>query len=116
MDLLKRVIKKSLIIILPVAAASAFFEWKRLPIGIIIGGLFGIFILRGAVKSAEGLVKAESTMVSAAFGSLTRALILFVAIFVLIWAKIINVIGMLFGFTLVFFLILYEGKKERGKD
>lgn len=113
MDLLKRVIKKSLIIILPVAVVSAFFEWKRLPLGIIIGGLVGIFILRGAVKSAEGLVKAESTMARAAFGSLTRALILFVAIFVLIWAKIINVIGMLFGFTVIIFLILYEGRKGK---
>ena len=116
MELLKRVIKKSLIIILPVAAASAFFEWKKLPLGIVMGGLFGIFILRGTIKSAEGLVKAESTMVRTAFGSLTRVMILFAAIFVLIWAKIINVIGMLFGFTLVFFLILSEGKKSAKKD
>ena len=119
MELLKRVIKKSLIIILPAAAASAFIEWKRLPLGIILGGLFGIFILRGAVKSAEGLVKAESTMVRAVFGSLTRLLILFAALFVLIWAKIINVtgvIGLLLGFTLVFALILYEGKNAAKKN
>ncbi len=111
MEILKGVIKKSLIIILPAAAVSAFFEWKKLPLGIIAGGLFGILNLRGLVRSVEGLIGSEGLSAKIVFLSMTRLLMLFTAIFILVWLKIINVLGMLFGFTVVFVLILFEGMK-----
>ena len=114
MEILKRVINKSLIVILPVAAVSAFFEWKKLPASIIIGGVFGILNLRGLVRSVEGLVGSEKATTKLIFLSITRLLMLFIAIFILIWLKVINIIGMLFGFTVVFVLILFEGMKVGG--
>lgn len=111
MEILRGVIKKSLIIILPAAAASAFFEWKKLPVGIILGGVFGILNLQGLVRSVEGLIGSKKATAKIIFLSMTRLFILFAAVFILIWLKIINILGMLFGFTVVFLLILYEGMK-----
>ncbi len=112
MEILRRVVNKSLIIILPAAALSAFFEWKKLPAGIIAGGAFGLFNLRSLVRKAEGLIGSEKATARLIVQSMTRLLIIGALIFVLIWLNIINVIGMLFGFTVVLVLILYEGLKE----
>lgn len=111
MEILKGVIKKSLVIILPVAAVSAFFEWKKLPLGIIIGGVFGILNLGGLVRSVGGVIGSSKATAKIIFLSMTRLFILFTAIFILIWLEIINIFGMLFGFTVVFVLILVEGMK-----
>jgi hypothetical protein len=116
MEILGRVVKKSLIIILPVAAVSAFFEWKKLPAGIIAGGIFGIMNLRGLVRNVEGIVGSEKAVVRMVFLSMTRLFILFGAIFLLIWLQVVNVLGMLLGFTVVFVLILVEGVKVGDKN
>ncbi len=111
MEILRGVIKKSLIIILPVAAASAFVEWKRLPLGIMIGWLFGVVNLRALIKNVEGIVGSKKATSKIIFLSVTRLFMLFTAIFILVWLKIVNVFGMLLGFTVVFVLILFEGMK-----
>ncbi len=111
MNLLKRVTRKSLIILLLSAAVSAFYQWSEVPLGIIAGGVFGILNLRGLVIAVEGLVGSERATAMIVFMSMTRLFLLFVSIFILIWFKIINVLGMLFGFTVVFVFILIEGLK-----
>ena len=111
MEILKRVIYKSIIIILLCAAISAFYEWKKLPLGIIAGGLFGILNLRGLVRSVEGFINSNMLSAKLILMSFARLFILFSAIFILLWFKIINVFGLLFGFTVVFVLILVEGMK-----
>jgi len=111
MEILKGVIKKSLFIIIPTAIVSAFFEWKKLPLGIIAGGLFGILNLRGLARTVEGFIGAERPTAKIIIMNMTRLSVLFAAIFILIWFKVINAIGMLFGFTVVFVLILIEGMK-----
>jgi hypothetical protein len=110
-EILKRVIKKSIFIILPAAIISFFYESPKLPIGIILGWLFGIFNLRTLTRNVEGLIGSEKATVKLVFLSMTRLLILFVAIFVLVYYKIVNIFGLLFGFTVVFVLILIEGVK-----
>ncbi|MCK5286695.1 MAG: hypothetical protein KAJ59_02675 [Thermodesulfovibrionia bacterium] len=110
-ELLKRVAQKSIIIIIPVSAVAAFFEWKKLPLGILAGGLFGILNLRGLVRSVEGFLGTAVSTAKILFLNMTRLLILFSALFVLIKFKLINVLGLLFGFTVVFVLILIEGMK-----
>lgn len=111
MEILIRVAKKSLIIILLTAAVSAFFEWEKLPPGIIAGGLFGVLTLRGIVRSVERFINSERAAVKIIFFNMSRLVVLFMALFILIWTKAINVFGMLFGFTVVFVLILTEGMK-----
>ncbi|GBD96718.1 MAG TPA: hypothetical protein ENG83_14720 [Nitrospirae bacterium] len=112
MEILKRVIKKSIFIVLPATAVAAFFvESQKLPLGILLGWLFGIINLRQLTKNVEGLVGTGKATVKLVFLSMTRLLALFAAIFALIYYKTVNVFGLLAGFTIVFVLILVEGAK-----
>ena len=111
MEILKGVIKKGALIIIPSALISAFFEWKKLPLGIIAGGLFGILNLRGLTKSVKGFMGSGGSTAKIIFMSMTRLFILFTAIFILVWFKIINILGLVFGFTVILVLILIEGAK-----
>jgi hypothetical protein len=112
MEILKRVIVKSLIIILPATALSYFFiEPQKVPLGILLGGLFGLFNLRQLTRNVTGLVGSERATFKLVFLSMTRLLILFAAIFFLVYYRIVNVFGLLFGFTVVFVLILIEGAR-----
>lgn len=109
MEILRGVIKKSLFIIAPAAVIAAFFEWKKLPLGIVAGAVFGILNLRGLVKNVEGFIGSEGLTARILFMSMFRLILLFSAITVLIWLKLVNIFGLLFGFTVVFTLILIEG-------
>ncbi len=112
MEILKRVIKKSIFIILPAIIISAFFiEAKKVPLGIFMGWLFGIFNLRTLTRKVEGLVGSEKATIKLVFLSMTRLLALFAAIIILVYYKIVNIFGLLFGFTVVSILILVEGAK-----
>lgn len=112
MEILKRVIKKGIFIILPAALLSAFFiEPRKLPLGILMGGLFGILNLRQLTRNIEGLVGTEKATLKLVVLSMTRLFVLFTAIFLLVYYGIVNVLGLLFGFTVIFILILVEGAK-----
>jgi len=112
MEILKGVIKKSIFIVLPAAALSAYFiEPRRVALGILMGWLLGIINLRQLTRNIEGLVGTEKATVKLVLLSMTRLLSLFAAIFLLIYYRVVNVFGLLFGFTVVFVLILVEGAK-----
>lgn len=111
MEIIRGVVKKSIFIILPAAAVSAFFEWKRLPLSIVIGWVFGLLNLRSLAKNVKGFIGSEKTPAKIVFFSITRLFALFAAIALLIYFKIINALGLLFGFTVVFVFILIEGMK-----
>ena len=112
MEILKGVLKKSIFIILPAALLSAFFiEPRKFPLGIMMGWLFGILNLRQLTRNIEGLVGTEKATLKLVFLSMTRLLVLFAAIFCLIYYRVVNVFGLLIGFTVVFVLILVEGAK-----
>ncbi len=112
MEILKGVFKKSIFIVLPAAALSAFFiEPRKVPLGILMGWLFGIINLRQLTRNIEGLVGTEKATVKLVLLSMTRLLALFAAIFLLVYYRIVNVFGLLSGFTVVFVLILVEGAK-----
>lgn len=112
MEILKGVVKKSIFIILPAAVLTAFIiEPRKFPLGIIMGWLFGILNLRQLTRNIEGLVGKDKATFKLVFLSMTRLLFLCVAIFALIYYRIVNVFGLLIGFTVVFVLILIEGAK-----
>ncbi len=112
MDLLKRVIKKSIFIILPAIVISAFLaEPQKLPLGILTGWLFGIFNLKQLTKNVKRLVGAEKAAGKLVFLSMFRLAALFSAIFLLVYYRLINVLGLLLGFTVVFVFILIEGAR-----
>ncbi len=111
MEILKRVIRKSIFIILPAVIISFFYEAQKLPLGIFLGWLFGIVNLRTLSRNVEGLVGTEKATAKIVISSMFRLLALFAVIFFLIYYKVVNVFGLLFGFTVVFILILIEGAK-----
>ncbi|RJQ50240.1 MAG: hypothetical protein C4538_00665 [Nitrospiraceae bacterium] len=115
MEILKRVVKKSIFIIVPAIAASAFYEPRKLPLGIFIGWLFGIFNLRALTRNVAGLIGSGKAAPLVVFLNIMRLSLLFVAIFLLVYYRVVNIIGLLLGFTVVFIFILIEGWKV-GKE
>ena len=112
MEILKRVIIKTIIIIIPAAILSYFYiEPQKVPLGILLGGLFGLFNFRQLTRNVTGLVGSEKATFKLVFLSMTRLMILFTAIFFLVYYRIVNVFGLLFGFTVVFALILIVGAR-----
>ena len=112
MEILKRVIKTSVFIVLPAAAVSAFlFEPQKVPLGIVMGWLLAIINLRQLTRNIEGLMGKEQMTARLVILSMFRLLALFAAISLLIYYRVVNVLGLLFGFTVVFILILVEGAK-----
>ncbi|MBI4838212.1 MAG: hypothetical protein HY806_03550 [Nitrospirae bacterium] len=83
-----------------------------LVLGILIGGLFGLLNLRGLARSVSGLIGTEKAAAKIVFLNMLRLSLLFSAIFILVYFKIVNVFGLLFGFTVVFVLILVEGLRQ----
>ena len=109
--ILKRVLKKSIFIIPPLIIVSFFIESRRLPLGIFLGWLFGIINLRALTKNVEGMLGPGKATARIVVLNIARLLALSVAIFMLVYHRIVNIFGLLIGFTIVFTLILIEGWK-----
>ena len=117
MEIFNRVVIKTIIIILLAAILSyIYIEPQKVPLGFLLGGLFGLFNLRQLSRNVTGLVGSEKATFKLVFLSMTRLMVLFVAIFLLVYYRIVNVFGLLFGFTVVFALILIEGARVSRKD
>lgn len=112
MEILSRVIKKSLIIILPATGISLVFGWEKVPLGILAGWFFGVLNFRALSRNVTGLLASEKAVTLIVLKSMTRILTLFAAVAFLLYIKVINAFGLLFGFTVVFALILLEGLRE----
>lgn len=116
MDLLRNVTKKSIIIVLPAVAAAIFYEPRRLPLGIFLGWLFGIINLRSLSRNVAGLLGEERATARLLFLNMARLIFMIVAISMLVYYKVVNVFGLLIGFTVVFTLIMVEGLKANRPD
>ncbi len=111
MDILKKVTKNSLYVLVPVLIGSVFIESQKLPLGIFMGWFFGIFNFKGMTKNVEAMTDIQKAKTKMFMLSIFRLGILFAAIFALAYFKIINIIGLLVGFTIVFVFIIIEGLK-----
>lgn len=109
--MLKNIIKKSLFVLIPVLIASAFYEPGKLPLGIFIGWLFGVMNFKGMTKNVEGMIDVHKAKLRIFILSVTRLAILFAAIVALAYFEVINILGLLAGFTIVFVFIIIEGLK-----
>ncbi len=110
MEILKGVIKKAVFIILPAMLLAGYFvEPRKWPLGIFMGALLGIVNLRQLSRNVEGFFGSKGATAKLIFTGMLRLLFLAAAISALIYYKIVNVFGLLFGFTVVFILIMVEG-------
>ncbi|KPK46298.1 MAG: hypothetical protein AMK74_00630 [Nitrospira bacterium SM23_35] len=105
---LKRIYKQGTIILLCLSAASVFFDWNKFPLSILIGGLLGLANLKGLAWGLRDFAASRPTG-RVIFWSMVRFFLLGLILFILALLKLINFIGILIGFTVVFILILKEG-------
>ena len=54
MDLVRKIQKSSLIVLFPLAALSAFLEWKKLPLSVLVGGALGLAEPKGTRLGRSG--------------------------------------------------------------
>ncbi len=116
--MIKRVSRQALITLGVLGGLSAFIDWKRLPLSIIIGGLLALANFRGLHWGVTGLFSSEEASESRGklvFFSVFRLLILFALLALLLYLRLVNVIGILAGLTVVFFFIVIEGFREAKK-
>ena len=109
MVLLKRIYKRAILILLPLALLSAFIEWKKLPMSILIGGILALINLRGLARGVYSIVGTYSPTAKMVISTIFRLGFLAVVLILLFALKVVNVFGILIGFTVVFILIMTEG-------
>ena len=132
MDLIKKVTKKSVIIVFPLILLSFLVDWNDerlkfiglfgnpglMAMSILIGGVIGLANLKGLVWGIESLLGTHRANTRMVFLSLLRLFILFALIIILVVMKLINLLGFLIGMTVVFLILIQEAlriAKEQGK-
>lgn len=109
--MIRKIYKTSLFVLIPIAIVSAFFEWKKLPVSIVTGGLLGLLNMKGLAWGVEGIfgsTKISGPMIAFSF---IRLMLLMCIIVILIYYRLVNVLGILIGFTVIFTITLIEGFK-----
>ena len=133
MELIKKVTKKSVIVIFPLILLSFLVDWNDerlkfiglfgnpglMAMSILIGGIIGLANLKGLVWGIESLLGTHRANTRMVFLSLLRLFILFALIIILVVMRLINLLGFLIGMTVVFLVLIREAlriAKEQGKE
>ena len=102
-----------MMVLIPATAASAFIEWWRLPAGVLVGGILALINFQGLVRGARGLLAgAGKGMGKMIFLSQFRLIMLFMVLALIMYLKLVNIFGILAGFTIVFVVVLIEGYRD----
>ncbi len=112
MEMIKRINRQSIIVLLIAAAFSAFMDWKKLPLSILIGGALALANLKGIHWGVSALINPEEASEAKGklvFFSMFRLLIVFVILAVMLYFKLVNIFAVLIGLTIVFVIIMKEG-------
>lgn len=113
MELYKRVLKLSIVITVIAVVISAFLtDGMTFPLGVLAGGLAGLFNLRAIVRNVQSITGGQRITGRYIILSTLRLLGIFVVLFVLIWKRLANPFGIITGFTIVFLIIIKEGLRE----
>jgi hypothetical protein len=109
MNLIKRIHRQGTIILILLAAVSALYEWKKLPLSILVGGALGLANLKGLAWGLKDFAISPRPTGKVIFLGIGRFFILSCILIILALLRLINFLGILIGFTVVFILILKEG-------
>ena len=109
MNLIKRIHRQGTIILICLAAASALYEWKKLPLSILVGGALGLANIRGLAWGLKDFTTLARPSGKVIFLSLFRFSMIALILVVLALLKLINFVGILVGLTVVFILVIKEG-------
>ena len=116
MELIQKIHRNSLVLLFPLAAASAFMEWRQLPLSILVGGVLGILNIRALARGVQGVLGSQKSSAKMLFFSQFRLVMLFLILAVLLYLKVVNIFGILAGFTVVFTMVIIEGLKHAKKS
>ena len=116
MELIQKIHRNSLVLLFPLAAASAFIEWRQLPLSILMGGILGILNIRALARGVQGVLDSQKSSAKMLFFSQFRLVMLFLILAVLLYLKVVNIFGILAGFTVVFIMVIIEGLKHAKKS
>jgi hypothetical protein len=125
MELTKRVIKQSILAILPLVLLAFLIRAKLeqieflvllgnprlIPSSIVIGSILGILNLKGLAWGIESLLGTHKANVTLLILNILRLLILFIIITILVAFRLVNLIGLTLGMTVVLFILIKEGLK-----
>jgi len=131
MGLIKKVTRKSVIVILPLILLSFLVDWsdERLKFvglfgssgfmttsmlmaaSILIGSVIGLANFKGLLWSIESLLGTHRASTRMVFLSLLRLFILFGIVIILVILRLINLFGFLIGITVVFLVLIMEALK-----
>ncbi len=112
MEMIKRINKQSIAVLIVAAILSSFFDWKKLPLSVLIGGALALANLKGIHWGVSALINPEEASEAKGklvFFSMFRLLIVFVLLAVMLYFKLVNIFGVLTGLTIVFIIIMKEG-------
>ncbi len=104
-----RVYKLSAALVVALAAASAFIEPGKLPLGIVMGGVLAALNYRGMARGLRGVLGAEHPTLKIVVLSIIRLSVLFAVIITLAVMRLVDMIGLLVGFTAVVVVVVLEG-------
>ncbi|MDX9715067.1 MAG: hypothetical protein RBT37_06540 [Dissulfurispiraceae bacterium] len=107
--MIKRISIQSLIAVSIAAVAALIFADIIFAFSIILSGTLGLLNFRGIVWGAKGLVGSEKPQFKMVVLTTFRMLIMFSLLLVFFILKILNLFGVLAGFTIVFVIIVKEG-------
>jgi len=125
MELTKRVINQSILIVLPLVLFTFLIRAKLeqieflvllgnprlIPASILIGSILGIFNLKGLAWGIESLLGTHKANVTLLILNVLRLLILFIIITILVAFRLVNLLGLMLGMTVVLFILIKEGLK-----
>lgn len=109
MNLVKRIHRHGTIILICLAAVSALYEWKKLPLSILVGGALGLANIKGLAWGLKDFAVSPRPNGKVVFLSFFRFFMIAFILVVLALLKLINFVGVLIGFTVVFILVIKEG-------
>jgi hypothetical protein len=104
-----KIYRQAALIIIPLAIASAFIEPVKLPLGILAGALLAIINFRGMIKNLEGLIGSDRPTAKLVFLSIIRLVVIFAIIIALAVLQIVNLLGLMVGFTVIVVLVVRAG-------
>ncbi|TAN42016.1 MAG: hypothetical protein EPN25_03960 [Nitrospirae bacterium] len=112
MDLIQKIIRRSVLVLVPLAAASSLIEWWRFPLGVLAGGGLALANIKGLAWAVQGLLGTQRATLGMLFFSQFRFFALFIILALLASFRLVNIYGVFAGFTVVFGVVMVEGYRH----
>jgi hypothetical protein len=114
--MIKRIHRQAIVILAIVSAVSAFAGSGKLSISILIGGLLALFNFSGLARGLETMLGTHKPALRLTLLGIFRLIIVSAIIIVLAAGRMVDLVGLAGGFTVVLVLLVVEGLRTARKD